>query len=251
MDVAELRAFYSTRLGRLTRQTISHVLEQNFSASPDMRLVGFGYASPYLNAVTEQSPLAISLMPAQQGVVAWPSKGPNRAALVQDFDLPLPDSSVDRMLVVHGLEQSVHPLTFLKEAWRVLVPGGKVCLVVPRRTGLWARMDTTPFGQGRPFSGGQLERALKDALLTPEIWLRALHYAPMDKRLLLRPSARLEKIGRIAWPAFAGVAVVVASKHLYQGLKTGERLNFRALSRPVLVPSPNTSNPRRRSSAGL
>ena len=116
MDVAELRAFYSTRLGRLTRQTISHVLEQNFKATPDMRLVGFGYANPYLNAVSEQSPLAISLMPAQQGVVAWPSKGPNRAALVQDFDLPLPDSSVDRMLVVHGLEQSVHPLTFLKEA---------------------------------------------------------------------------------------------------------------------------------------
>ena len=50
----------------------------------------------------------------------------------------------------------------LLEIWRVLVPNGRVIMLVPNRTG-WARRDGTPFGTGRPYSRGQLRRMVKQA----------------------------------------------------------------------------------------
>ena len=47
------------------------------------------------------------------------------------------------------LEMTNDPGTLLREAWRVLAAGGRLLVVVPNRRGLWARMDTTPFGHGR------------------------------------------------------------------------------------------------------
>jgi SAM-dependent methyltransferase len=240
LDAVELRTFYSSRLGRVSRQTIAAALPAAFDVVGGMNLLGFGYANPYLSPYADKGASVITFMPAQQGVSAWPPEGENRAALVHDHQFPLPDSSVERALMVHGIEQCADPNATLKEMWRVLVPGGKICLVVPRRTGLWARIDSTPFGQGRPFSTGQLERALKEAMLTPEYWGRALHFAPFDKRFMLRPSARLEKMGHYLWPAFAGVVILVATKHLYQGLMVKERRRFSPVGNPVLVPSPSS-----------
>jgi hypothetical protein len=47
-------------------------------------------------------------------------------------------------------------VALLREVWRVLAPNGRLLAVVPNRRGLWARIDTTPFGHGRPFSRGQV-----------------------------------------------------------------------------------------------
>ena len=44
----------------------------------------------------------------------------------------------------------------LREIWRVMASGGQLLAVVPNRRGLWARMDTTPFGHGRPYSRSQI-----------------------------------------------------------------------------------------------
>ena len=54
--------------------------------------------------------------------------------------------------------ERVRPL--LREMWRVLAPEGRLILVVPNRRGVWARLDKTPFGQGRPYSRRQLEALL-------------------------------------------------------------------------------------------
>ena len=46
----------------------------------------------------------LALMPAAQGALEWPQGGPSLTALVFDEQLPLADSSIDRMLMVHLLE---------------------------------------------------------------------------------------------------------------------------------------------------
>ena len=89
-------------------------------------------------------------MPAAQGVVNWPSPGLSASALVEPTLLPLPTASIDRVVLVHALEETESPDDLLEEVSRVLNPGGRMILVVPNRRGLWARMDGTPFGQGRP-----------------------------------------------------------------------------------------------------
>jgi len=123
-------------------------------------------------------------MPAPQGVVRWPSTRPALAALVEEDELPLTDSAVDRVLLVHALEMSADPFELLREAWRVLAAGGRLLAVVPNRRGLWARMDTTPFGQGRPYSRTQITQLLRDTWFTPTGWGEALYVPPIPARLV-------------------------------------------------------------------
>jgi hypothetical protein len=48
--------------------------------------------------------------------------------------------------------------------WRVLAPEGKLLLVAPNRTSLWAQVERSPFAHGRPYSRSQLDRLLRDAM---------------------------------------------------------------------------------------
>jgi SAM-dependent methyltransferase len=176
-------------------------------------------------------------MPATQGVVNWPREGPNAVALVADDTLPLPDASVDRVLVVHALEATANERDQLREIWRVLVPGGRVILVVPNRQGIWARSEGTPFGYGRPFGRSQLTALLREAMFSPLGWTEALAVPPFRLRPMLRTGTNWERIGRVLWPAFAGVLIVEATKQLYQGIPARERKRqLKPAFRPALIP---------------
>ena len=131
------------------------------------RLVGLGYTLPWLDRFGADAERVFAFMPATQGAVNWPADGPSATALVFDEELPLVDSSIDRMLLVHSLEHAENPRETLKEIWRVLAPAGRVVIVVPNRRGIWARFEHTPFGTGRPFSRGQLNELLREANFTP------------------------------------------------------------------------------------
>src|SRR3546814_15692142 len=92
---------------------------------------------------------------------------PNLAALADETELPLPDFSVDRVLMVHGLECVDHQNDMLREVWRVMNSNARLLVVVPNRRGIWARTDRTPFGQGHPYSPSPLSRLLRDHMFTP------------------------------------------------------------------------------------
>jgi SAM-dependent methyltransferase len=159
LDIVDLRAFYAERLGRIARRLIGERLRKHWPSVKGDRLLGIGYATPYLAEVSHGAERVLAFMPAVQGVVNWPPEGPNAAALVAEDALPLSDAAVDRALVVHSLEMSENAREQLREIWRVLAPGGKVILVVPNRRGIWAHAEKTPFGYGRPF----LARPVDDA----------------------------------------------------------------------------------------
>jgi SAM-dependent methyltransferase len=233
-DIIGLRSFYASTLGRLTERSIAMALSSIWASLPNERLVGLGYATPWLDRFAGDAERAFSFMPASQGAVGWPTGGPSASALVFEEDLPLMDSSVDRVLVVHSLEHAENPREALVELWRVLSPGGRVVIVVPNRRGVWARFEHTPFGTGRPFSRGQLTQLLRDANFTPGAWTDALHFPPSNRRSVMRPHQLIERAGRRFWPLFAGVLIVEAQKRLYQGLPVAARA-----SRRVFVPALN------------
>ena len=151
MDVVDLRNFYAQHLGTVARRFIGRGIRARWKDTSTLRVLGVGYATPYLGLFRGEAERCLALMPAPQGVVRWPSSRPALAALVEEDDLPLTDAAVDRVLLVHALENSPDPAGLLREVWRVLAGGGLLA-VVPNRRGLWARMDTTPFGHGRPYS---------------------------------------------------------------------------------------------------
>src|SRR3712207_9387510 len=102
--------------------------------------------------------------------------------------MPLPDASIDRVLVVHALETVESPSELLHEIWRILTPGGRIILVAPNRRGLGARMDTTPVGHGQPYRRSQLKSPKRQTWFTPEMWAEPLYGRPLSNRLL-RPDA--------------------------------------------------------------
>src|ERR1700738_2894657 len=218
LDVVDLRAFYADRLGGIAKRLIGQKLQRRWPKLAGQRVLGIGYATPYLNDLAEGAERVIAFMPAVQGVVNWPADGRNAAALVEDDALPLSDAVMDRVLAIHSLEMAANARDHLRELWRALAPGGRVILVVPNRRGIWARGERTPFGYGRPVSRGQLTALLREALVMQQNWSGAPAAPPIPWRPFVRTGAVWESVGVTLWPAFAGVIIVEATKQLYQGV---------------------------------
>jgi SAM-dependent methyltransferase len=238
LDVVDLRNFYGTPLGGVVRRLVGLKIRSRWAEVQGMRVVGVGFAAPYLSVFRDEAERVLALMPATQGVMEWPPGGPSSAALVEETELPLPDASVDRVLAVHVLEEADSALDTLREIWRILAPGGTVLLVAPNRRGIWARSETTPFGHGRPFSRSQLTQLLRDALFSPIGWTEALYVPPLQRGWVLRSAVVWERVGaRFALP-FAGVHVVEATKQVFRPIPVRTRRLAAPRFKPVLMPSP-------------
>ena len=153
--------------------------------------------------------------------------------------MPLPDAAVDRVLLVHSLEMSQDPAALLREVWRVLASGGRLLAVVPNRRGLWARMDTTPFGHGRPYSRSQITALLRETWFTPTGWSEALYVPPIARDWFLRSAVAWERTGATLSAPFAGVHIVEATKQVYRAIPArGSKRRLMPALEPVLAPSP-------------
>ena len=240
LDVVDLRTFYAAPLGRLAQRRLSSVVRSWWRDTTGLTVVGCGFALPYLEPFREEAMRALAFMPAEQGVVHWPPHGTHpvsASALIEPDLLPLPDGSVDRVLLVHMLEVSEHPREVLDEVWRVLSPGGRLIAVAPNRRGWWASVDTTPFGHGQPFSRGQLGRLLRDSLFSPERLSEILYIPPFERESTLRMAPLFERIGgRLALPG-AGLLVQEATKQLYRPIPLRKAARQRLLGlQPALAP---------------
>jgi hypothetical protein len=123
--------------------------------------------------------------------------------------------------------------------WRVLAAGGRLLAVVPNRRGLWARMDTTPFGHGRPYSRAQIMQLLRETWFTPTGWDEALYVPPIGRRWFLRSAAAWERTGAAISAPFAGVHIVEATKQVYRAVPVRrERQRLVPALEPVMAPSP-------------
>ena len=139
-DVLDLTDFYATPLGQMTVRLLRARLREIWPSVKGETVLGLGYATPFLRPFMEESQRTLAFMPAQQGVTRWPRKGHNRTAFVDEFDLPLPDRSVDRVLLIHAVECTEQLRPFLREIWRVMADGGQLVTVVPTRAGLWSQL---------------------------------------------------------------------------------------------------------------
>jgi len=234
-DVTELQAFYDTSLGQVVRRLVRRRVRALW---PDVRgevVLGLGYATPFLRPFRDEAERVFAVMPAVQGVVPWPSDGRGLAALADETELPLPDYSVDRVLLAHGLETSEVRGRLLDEVWRVLAARGRLLVIVPNRRGLWSRTDRTPFGNGHPYSASQLQRLLRQAHFVPDRIERAVHIPPLRSTFLLTSAPAWEEIGRRWFDGFGGVVMVEASKEVYR--VAGRRRRTRNV-RPALLPRP-------------
>src|ERR1043166_4706276 len=232
-DVFDLSAFYATPLGQMARQAIGLQLREIWPDLQGCQVVGLGYATPYLNQFRAEAARSIAAMPAGQGALPWPEGARGLTMLADETTLPLADRSIDRLLLIHGLEFGEPPNELLREIWRVLTDDGRLLVVVPARRGLWSSSDRTPFGQGQPYFVSQLPRLLVDNLFTPTVTARSLYLLPLQSATLLRMAPAWERVARRWFPRFAGALLAEAGQEIYAAAPAGRLKRRRTLLLPA------------------
>ena len=76
----DLKEFYDTTQGRVVQRIIRQHIRQLWPDVKGQRVVGLGYAVPYLRSFLGEAERVIALMPMQQGAVFWP---PEEQGLVE------------------------------------------------------------------------------------------------------------------------------------------------------------------------
>lgn len=217
-SIYDLRDFYNSMHGQIVQRILRRHIARWWPSVHGMRVLGVGYAVPYLDLFLTESERCIAVMPAGQGAHHWPEDGLNLTVLSEESELPIETNSIDRVILIHSLENAELLRANLQEIWRVLKGNGRVLVVVPNRVGFWARADWSPFGQGTPYSLSQLRWFMRDNLFSYERSQQVLYMLPFRWRWMMRFSHTLEKIGPYLFPAFCGVHMVEASKQLYAGV---------------------------------
>ena len=217
IDVVDLRDFYATTLGQVAARAVRRKIRSIWSDLRDMDVLAVGYPVPYLNPLRNDGARVMVAMPSRQGVLHWPAEGSVATVLADEWELPFPDLSMDRVLIVHGLETTERLRPMLREAWRVLKGSGRLMIVAPNRRGLWARFERTPFGHGQPFSPRQISRLLRDNLFTPVQTRHALFVPPTHSRMILASAPAWEQVGHRVFRHFSGVILAEATKQIYAG----------------------------------
>lgn len=243
IDVVDLRDFYASSLGQVARRMIRRQLRELWPSVAGESILGLGYAAPYLAGFRSEADRVLAAMPAQQGVLHWPADEAGLTTLVDELDLPFPDLSMDRVLLVHALECAEQVRPMLREIWRVLSDSGRLLVIVPNRRGIWARIERTPFGHGLPYTPGQLSRVLRDNLFTPIESHRALFVPPAHSRMILSSAPAWEEVGQRLFKTFSGVVMTEAVKQIYAASVETARVRERRYM-PVAERTPRVS-PRR------
>lgn len=230
--VYDIQDFYKTPRGEYVHDLLGRKIRSIWPDVSALQVAGLGYATPYLDMFVPEAKSVLAFMPAGLGVHHWPgqdSESRNRTALVEQTELPLETNSIDRLLIIHGIEFSEVLRSNLQELWRVLKSNGRLILVVPNRMGLWVGSDKTPFGQGVPYTAGQISYFLKDNFFVHEKTHHVLYLPPRGFKVMYKLSSAFETLGHYLAPAFAGIYVVEASKQVYAGISSAS-----AVSRPMI-----------------
>lgn len=232
LDVVDLQEFYGSPLGEAAARLLRAQVRAIWPDLAGQRVLALGYAVPLLRGWGDDATELAALMPAEQGVSYWPREGPNVSCLVDFAHLPLSDQSVDRVIVMHGLEGASAPQSLLREIWRVMKGQARLLMIVANRRGLWSHGDGTPFGVGRPYSSNQIKVILRDhGFLAERAW-QALYMPPTTSWLALSMADWFERYGRLCFPGLGGALMLEAGKQLYA---PGRRY---PLSRKLVAPLP-------------
>ena len=252
-DINDLRRFYYQRsLGRVVQRILRDRLTDRWPPErcAAMTVAGFGFTAPMLRPYLAGARRVMALMPGPQGVMGWPAGMPNHSVLCDETAWPVETGSIDRLVMLHGLETSDHPAALLDEAWRALGPGGRMMVMVPNRAGLWAASDGTPFGLGRSYTAGQIESQTRKSGFVAHWHGSAVYIPPSDRRFWLGSAQMWERTGaRISRVLIAGVVLIELAKQTRAPVGPGRAIQVpgpREILDGVGLPRPGRAGTARR-----
>ena len=223
LNLSKIVTFYKTDIGVYVRDSLSIKLMQ-FCKSisvQDKTIVASGASCFYLDALKQYSNrFALQLYHSTHADL---NVGQGHFIECNREYWPYRAENVDGVIMLHDLEFAENPEVYLREAWRVLKGEGRLLLVIPNRSGGWARQDNTPFGQGHPYSMEQIRKILATAHFQIDTIDKALFFPPYEPKTAVARLYRrwIERLDGL-FCMNSGVFVIEASKRIYaptNGLK--------------------------------
>jgi SAM-dependent methyltransferase len=155
--------------------------------------------------------------------------------------LPFSSSSIDLMVLPHGLDFSNNPQQTLREVERVLVAEGHVLLTGFNPISFWGLMRLIKSREYYPWRANFFSLLrIKDwlALLGFEVLsLSTVCYAPVFKnKTWLDRFSWMEQLGKKCWPMMGGVYFIVAQKKVV-GMRLIRPQWNKSRFKPRLVPT--------------
>lgn len=192
---------------RFEREQITPIISRLFG----YHILQIGCHEEY--SLLDESPVGHKIMFAP----AW--RPGAQQAVADNEELPLANDSMDVVLLHHALDFTEDHHRLLREATRVLRPGGKLLIVgfnPYSHWGLWRlfkRRINMPW-RGRFISKGRLTDWLQLLDLQIDRVNYGLHFLPLKFNRLLRHASRFEKLGnRLASP-LGGAYIVLCVKQV-------------------------------------
>ncbi len=216
-DQMNIQEFYNSQLGLTVNECITREISTKWTDLNSTRILGVGFSRPYIRFYNGNQNNIVSLMPPTPFTEFSAGNTANQELISLFHEIPLPDLSIDRIIIVHALEFSESANLMIRELWRILTDNGKIIFIVPNRLGIWCRFDSNPFGFGRPYSPNQLVCLLEDNLFTTIRRNTALYMPPIKVRGTKSLSKGWEIFGRNTFPNLGGVISIEAEKQIYSG----------------------------------
>ncbi|MFK7862905.1 MAG: class I SAM-dependent methyltransferase [Pseudohongiellaceae bacterium] len=159
----------------------------------------------------EHSPIAHKIMFSSE------RRPRGRNPVADNEELPLPNDSIDAVVVHHGLDFTRDSHALLRELTRVLRPGGQMLVIGFNPLSQWGmirllrRRFTVPW-QGRFIARHRLLDWFKLLDLRVEQSLTGLHYPPFNVSKLLEKSQVFESFGNRVKSPFGGAYLLSCVK---------------------------------------
>jgi len=96
-DSNGLSEFYASDVGQVARRVIQRRLREFWPDLGGTRMLGYGFAIPYLRGFAGEATHTAAILPEQLGAIAWPADQ-GLSVLAQEDALPFPDAIFDRRL---------------------------------------------------------------------------------------------------------------------------------------------------------
>ena len=216
-EVRSANVFYEAATGVGAVRLLARHLTAAWPELSGQNLLGIGYTQPFLPLWEAQASFIVAAH-LGNGMSSSSRRSSYAECLIDGASLPFPDLSFHRVLMVHALETTQTSRDLLRAVWKVMRDDGKLLLVVPNRRGMWAHSDTTPFGQGTPFSPRQIREQMRESMFHVESCGTALYPPPFPPLHRSRLGDFIEKAGSMVLPACGGVVIVEAVKDMWGGL---------------------------------
>ncbi|WP_237061719.1 class I SAM-dependent methyltransferase [Microbulbifer zhoushanensis] len=164
------------------------------------------------------------------------------AALVEFEQLPLPSESIDVAVLHHLLDFSEHPHQVLREAARVLIPGGHLVLLGFNPFSLLGAsrliFSRAAMQQGNHLRAARLEDWMNLLDLQASRVERGFFRLPLQHRELLARTAWMERLGARWHLPWGGFYIIVARREVAR-MRT-LRIQWRGERKPALRPVPSS-----------